>query len=73
MSLSAEKIIVLKAFLPASAQRSYHVYCEVGDQLPVEKEYDHGTMCRKNGVICFLLEEEVYKFCRREPPVAFRP
>lgn len=69
MSSFVEKIIVLKPFLPASAQRSFHVSCEVGDQLEVEKEYDHGTMCRKNGVICFLLEEEVYKFCRREPAV----
>lgn len=67
MSAAPEKIIVLKAFLPASAARSYHVSCEVGDVLVVDKEHDHGTMCLKNGVICFLLEEEVYKYCRREP------
>jgi len=67
MSAAPEKIVVLKAFLPASAARSFHVSCEVGDVLVVDKEHDHGTMCLKNGVICFLLEEEVYKFCRREP------
>ncbi|MFA7341527.1 MAG: hypothetical protein WC028_32385 [Candidatus Obscuribacterales bacterium] len=65
-SATSEKIIVLKAFFPASAARSFHVSCEVGDILVVEKEHDHGTMCTKNGVMCFLLEEEVYKFCRRE-------
>jgi hypothetical protein len=67
MSTSAEKIVVNKAFLPASAARSFHVHCDVGDELIVDKEYDHGTMCLKNGVICFLLEEEVYKYCTRVP------
>ena len=61
------RILVKKPFLPASAARSYHVYCEAGDELEVEQEHDHGTMCRKQGVMCFLLEEEVYKFCERVP------
>ena len=65
--MTKEKILVEKPFLPQSAARSYHVYCDAGDLLEVEKEHDHGTMCRKDGVMCFLLEEEVYKFCKRLP------
>jgi hypothetical protein len=58
-----QTLTVHTAFLPASAQRSFHVYCEVGDVLVVEKDYDHGTMTSNNGVMCFLLEEEIYKYC----------
>jgi len=65
--VTKEKILVKEPFLPASASRSYHVYCEAGDELTVEQEYDHGTMCRKQGVMCFLLEEEVHRFCKRVP------
>ena len=62
--MPVSKLEVLKDFLPKSALRSFHVTCVAGDILLVEKEYDHGTMCTKNGVMCFLLEEEVYKYCR---------
>lgn len=62
----ASTITVLKDFLPASASRSYHVYCHAGDVLEIQSEHDHGTMCTLAGVICFLTEEEVYRFCRRD-------
>ncbi|MBI5172004.1 MAG: hypothetical protein SFV17_20575 [Candidatus Obscuribacter sp.] len=62
--MAERKLEVLKAFFPQSAARSFHVTCEVGDILIIEQEYDHGTMCKKNGVMCFLLEEEVYRYCR---------
>lgn len=63
-NMAERKLEVLKAFFPQSAARSFHVTCEVGDILIIEQEYDHGTMCKKNGVMCFLLEEEVYRYCR---------
>jgi hypothetical protein len=58
-----QTLTVHTAFLPASARRSYHIYLEVGDVLVVEKDHDHGTTTRKDGVLCFLLEEEIYKYC----------
>lgn len=61
--MTAQTLTVHTAFLPASARRSYHVNCEVGDVLVVEQDHDHGTTTRKNGVLCFLLEEEIYKYC----------
>lgn len=62
--MTERKLEVLKDFFPKSAERSFHVTCQTGDILVIEQEHDHGTMCRKNGVICFLLEEEVYRYCR---------
>ncbi len=62
--MTDRKLEVIKSFFPKSAERSFHVTCEAGDILDIEQEHDHGTMCRKNGVMCFLLEEEVYRFCR---------
>lgn len=64
--MNGKTITVLKDFLPASARRSFHVTCKAGDVLLIESEHDHGTMCTLNGVICFLLEEEVYWYCRRD-------
>ncbi|MBK7747361.1 MAG: hypothetical protein IPP57_28460 [Candidatus Obscuribacter sp.] len=62
--MTGRKLEVLKDFFPKSAERSFHVTCTAGDILDIDREYDHGTLCYKNGVICFLLEEEVYRFCR---------
>lgn len=59
-------VTVLKDFLPASASRSFHVYCYAGDVLQVQTEHDHGTMCTREGTMCFLLEEEIYWYCRRD-------
>lgn len=61
--MTKKRILVKEPFLPASAAYSQHVYCQVGDRLEVEGMYDVGTMCRRQGVRCFLLEEEVDKFC----------
>ena len=61
--MAVQSVTVHTAFLPASARRSYHIYLEVGDVLVVENDYDTGTMFLCNGVVCFLLEEEIYKFC----------
>ncbi|MBU6455818.1 MAG: hypothetical protein KGS72_28870 [Cyanobacteria bacterium REEB67] len=61
--MAQQTLTVQKAFLPASAQKSFHVYCNVGDVLVVEKEHEHGVTTRLNGVLCFLLDEEVYKYC----------
>ena len=61
--MAAQTLTVHTAFLPASARRSYHIYLEVGDVLVVEADHEHGTTTRLNGVLCFLLEEEIYKYC----------
>lgn len=58
-----QTLTVHTAFLPASAQKTFHVTCKVGDVLVVEKEHVHGWTTFNNGVLCFVLEEEVYKYC----------
>jgi len=61
--MAEQTLTVHTAFLPASAQRSFHVSCKPGDILVVQKEHDHGVTTHLNGVLCFLLDEEVYKYC----------
>lgn len=65
--MTDRKIEVLKDFFPQSAAKSYHVTCVAGDILEVQWDNEIGTMTHKNGVICFLLEEEIYKYCRELP------
>ena len=61
--MAQQTLTVHTDFLPVSAQKSFHVSCKVGDVLIVEKEYVHGWMTANKGVPCFVLEEEVYKYC----------
>lgn len=63
----AKKFYVAKSdFLPESARKSFHISVKKGDRLEVEREYDHGDMCRLNGKPVFLSEEDLYRYCEVE-------
>jgi len=62
--MAVQTLTVHTAFFPASARRSFHITLEAGDLLIVEQEHEHGVTTRRNGVLCFLLDEEVYKYCQ---------
>lgn len=64
---AGDLIHVLNDFLPESAKRTFHVSCKAGDVLTVDVDFAHGTLTRTStGMICFVTEEEVYKYCRYE-------
>lgn len=64
---AGDLIHVVKDFLPESASRTFHVSCKAGDVLTVDVDFAHGTLTRTaTGMICFVTEEEVYKYCRYE-------
>ncbi len=63
----APKVYVAKRdFLPESARKSFHIDVKKGDRLEVEREYDHGDMCKLNGKQVFLSEEDIYRYCEVE-------
>ncbi len=58
--------VAIRDFLPESARKSFHIDVKKGDRLEVEREYDHGDMCRLNGKQVFLSEEDIYRYCEVE-------